>query len=45
MMNWVRRLFSRRRLCDEIRTHIEERIDELVARGLTKQDAAAQARR
>jgi predicted permease len=48
-MNWVRRLFSLRQLyndlSDEIRTHLEERTEELVASGLSKEDAAAQARR
>jgi predicted permease len=48
-MSWVKRLFLRRRmygeLSEEIRAHIAERIDELVADGLTKEDAAPQARR
>jgi predicted permease len=48
-MSWIRRLFSWRRLyedlSEEIRGHLEERTEELVAAGLTKEDAAAQARR
>jgi predicted permease len=48
-MNWIRRLFSRRQLFDdlsaEIRAHLEERTDELSRSGLTEEDAAAQARR
>jgi predicted permease len=48
-MNRVRRLFSRRQLCndlsDEIRTHLEERADELFESGLAEEEAAAQARR
>jgi predicted permease len=48
-MNWIRGLFSRRRLyedlSEEIRAHLEERTQELVASGLGKEDAATQARR
>jgi putative ABC transport system permease protein len=48
-MSWSNRFFLRHRvytdLSNEIRAHIEERTDELVAAGLTKQNAAAQARR
>jgi macrolide transport system ATP-binding/permease protein len=48
-MNWIRRLFSQRRLyedlSEEIRSHLEERTEELVASGLAKDDAAPQARR
>ena len=48
-MNWIRQVASRRRLYDdlseEIRAHVEERIDELVGGGMPKDQAAAQARR
>ena len=48
-MNWIGRLFSRRQLYDdlseEIRTHLEERTQELSRSGLTREDAAAEARR
>src|ERR1700730_5934855 len=48
-MHWLKRLFSRRRLyhdlSDEIQEHLEEKIEELVARGISKSDAAAVARR
>ncbi len=48
-MNWVEQLFSRRRLSndlsDEIRTHLEEKIEELIARGMSKKEAAYAARR
>jgi putative ABC transport system permease protein len=42
-MNWVKRLLSRRRLysdlSEEIREHLEERIDELVASGMSREEA------
>ena len=48
-MNWLKQLFSRRRLynelSDEIQQHIEEKIEELVATGLPRKEAAAAARR
>src|SRR6267143_3517850 len=48
-MNWLRRLFSLRRLygelSEEIREHIEEKIEELVAEGMSRTDATAAARR
>jgi predicted permease len=48
-MNLMRRLFWRKRLygdlSEEIRAHLEERTEELVASGIPKHDAAAQARR
>jgi predicted permease len=48
-MNWVRQIFSRRRayhdLSEEIREHLEERTEELVAGGMARADAAAAARR
>jgi len=46
---WLRRLFSRRRLykdlSEEIREHIEEKVEELVATGMSRKEAAAEARR
>src|SRR5882762_356287 len=48
-MNWLRQLFSLRRLygeiSEEIREHIEEKIEELVASGMSRKEAAAAARR
>jgi hypothetical protein len=48
-MTWVRRLFSRRRIFDdfseEIREHLEEKVDELVAGGMSRKEAGAAARR
>ncbi len=48
-MTWIQRLCNRRRietdLAEEIRGHLEERVDELVARGVPLQDAVHQARR
>src|ERR1700686_3642170 len=48
-MNRFRQLFSRRRLYDhlseEIRQHLEEKIEELVAGGMPRKEAAAAARR
>src|SRR5258705_1137005 len=48
-MRWLKQLFSRRRFCGElsleIREHIDERIEELVAEGMPKKEAAAAARR
>jgi predicted permease len=48
-MNWISRLFSRRRLYDELATeieeHLKEKIDELVAGGMSREDAYATARR
>jgi predicted permease len=48
-MSWIGRLFSRRQLyeelSEEIHAHLEERTEELVASGLVKEDAEAQARR
>src|SRR6266513_1715378 len=46
---WSKQLFSRRRLygdlSEEIREHLEEKIDELVAGGMPRKEAAAIARR
>jgi putative ABC transport system permease protein len=48
-MTWFRQLFSRRRICRnlsaEIQEHLDERIEELIAEGIAKKDAAATARR
>jgi predicted permease len=48
-MSWFKQLFSRRRLYDdlsaEIRDHLEERVEELVAGGMHKSEASAAARR
>jgi putative ABC transport system permease protein len=48
-MNWIRQLFSRRHtygdLSDEIREHLEEKIEELVASGMSRKEATAAARR
>jgi predicted permease len=48
-MKWLRQLFSRRRrfgeLSEEIREHLEEKVEELVARGMSRKDAEHAARR
>ena len=48
-MNWLKQLFSRGRLyndlSDEIQQHLEERIEELVAGGMSREDAAHAAHR
>jgi len=48
-MTWLNQLFSRRRLYDdlseEIQQHLEEKIEELVAEGMSRPDATAAARR
>ena len=48
-MNWFKQLFSRRRLyndlSEEIQAHLEENIEELVASGMPRKEAAAAARR
>jgi predicted permease len=48
-MNWLKPLFSRRRifgaLSEEIREHLEEKIEELVADGMPRKEATAAARR
>lgn len=48
-MNLFQRLFSRRRLygdlSEEIRQHLDEKIEELVAGGMSRTDAVAAARR
>lgn len=48
-MNWVKQMFSRRKmygeLSEEIRAHLEEKVEELVAGGMSRRDAEAKARR
>src|SRR5712675_2999022 len=48
-MKWFAQLFFRRRLygdlSDEIREHLEEKVEELVADGMSRKDATAAARR
>src|SRR6202021_155571 len=48
-MSWLKQLFSRRRLykdlSDEIQQHLDEKIDELVASGISRREATAAARR
>ena len=48
-MNWLTQLFSRRRiyddLTDEIREHLEEKVEELVSSGMPRKEATAAARR
>jgi putative ABC transport system permease protein len=48
-MNWLTQLFSRRRiyreLSEEIREHLEEKTDELVAAGMSREEAKYAARR
>src|SRR3982074_3174252 len=48
-MKWLRQLFSRRQiygdLSEEIQEHLEEKIEELVAGGMSRKEAAYAARR
>jgi predicted permease len=48
-MTWFKQLFSRRRLYDdlseEIHAHLDEKIEELVASGMPRKEAASAARR
>jgi len=48
-MGWLKKLFSRRRmyaeLSEEIREHLEEKVEELVGGGMLRKDAEAAARR
>src|SRR5580700_4758294 len=48
-MNWFKQLFSRRRLyndlSEEIREHLEEKIEDLVAAGMPRKEAAFAAGR
>lgn len=48
-MNWLRQLFSRRRLynelTEEIQAHLDEKVEELVAEGMPREEALRVARR
>jgi predicted permease len=48
-MNWIRHIFSRRRmygeLSEEITAHLEQKVEELVANGMPRKEAEAAARR
>ncbi len=48
-MNWLRQIFSRRRLygelSEEIQGHLEEKIEELVVGGMSRKEASYSARR
>ena len=48
-MGWLRQLFSRRRRYDElsesIREHLDEKIADLMDRGMTREEAERAARR
>ena len=48
-MNWLRQLFSRQRLhrelSEEIQAHLDEKIEELVAGGMSWEEARYAARR
>jgi putative ABC transport system permease protein len=48
-MNWIKQAFTRDQMCsdlaEEIRLHVEEKIEELVASGMSRQEAESQARR
>src|SRR5712692_4091737 len=48
-MSWIKQLFSRRRLynelSEEIRVHLDEKIEELVASGMSRKEVTAAARR
>ena len=48
-MNWLRQLFSRRRrygeLSESIREHLDEKIADLIDRGMTREQAEHTARR
>jgi putative ABC transport system permease protein len=48
-MNWLKQIFSRRRIygdfSEEIREHLEEKIEELVASGMPRKEAELAARR
>src|SRR5271155_1951109 len=48
-MSWIKQVFSRRRLfgdlSDEIQAHLDEKIAELVASGMSRKQATAAARR
>ena len=48
-MNWLKQMFSRRRLYNdlsgEMQQHLEEKVEELVACGMPRKEANAAARR
>jgi len=48
-MSWLKQLFSRRRLyrdlSEEIREHLDEKVEELVGGGMSRKEARAAARR
>lgn len=48
-MNWIQQLYSRRRLngdlAEEIRQHMEEKVEELMAGGISRKEAELAARR
>ena len=48
-MNWIKRLFSRRRLYNDlsadIQKHLDEKIEELVVGGMSAEEATRAARR
>jgi predicted permease len=44
-MNWLTQRFSRRRISAEMRTHLDEKIDALVASGIPREEATRIARR
>src|ERR1700753_1952648 len=48
-MSWLRRIFSRRstfaELSEEMRSHLEERVEELMVAGVDRREAEYQARR
>jgi predicted permease len=49
IMNWLKQIFSRQRiyrdLSEEIRKHLEEKVEALVAAGMSRKEAAEAARR
>jgi hypothetical protein len=48
-MNWLRQLFSRgrlnRELLEEIQAHLDEKVEQLVADGMPREEAIYSARR
>jgi hypothetical protein len=48
-MNWIKQLFTRRRLyrdlSEEMNEHLQEKIEELAARGMSREEAGAAAHR
>ena len=49
IMNWLKQLFSRRRLyrelSEEIQAHLDEKVEEFVADGMPREEAIHSARR